>query len=168
LGVRLDDTYDRGGVLVNLVTEGSAAEEAGVLDEDVIWAVDGRKIDSVEELRTVLSRAGAHQVVQLSVRRRTGPVQLEAKLKPRRFEKERASRRERMMDQMDERGLSRKRDGFPSVLQTDMTVTPSETGLPVVDSDGRLVGIVIARAGRVKTFLLPWLRLPTCWKTDLR
>ncbi len=155
LGVRLDDTYDRGGVLVNLVTEGSAAEEAGVLDEDVIWAVDGRKIDSVEELRTVLSRAGAHQVVQLSVRRRTGPVQLEAKLKPRRFEKERASRRERMMDQMDERGLSRKRDGFPSVLQTDMTVTPSETGLPVVDSDGRLVGIVIARAGRVKTFLLP-------------
>ena len=59
------------------------------------------------------------------------------------------------MNQMDERGLSRKRDGFPSVLQTDMTIAPQECGLPVVDSDGRLIGVVLARAGRVKTFVIP-------------
>lgn len=155
LGVRLDDTYERGGVLVDLVTEGSAAEEAGVLAQDVIWTVDDRKIDSVEELRTVLSRAGAGQVVKLAVRRRTGPIDLEATLKPQQIARPAASRRERMMDEMDERGLSRKRDGFPSVLQTDMTLAPNESGLPVVDNDGRLVGIVLARAGRVKTFILP-------------
>ena len=155
LGVELDVLYKAGGVLVKGVEPGSAAAEAGVLAEDVISAVDGRKIDSFQELRTVLSRAGAHQNVILSVRRRTGPLELTAELKPKRPEGVSLSRRERMMNEMDERGLSEKREGFPSVLQTDMTLSPKETGLPVVDSDGRLVGIVVARAGRVKTFLLP-------------
>ncbi|MGJ8723334.1 MAG: trypsin-like peptidase domain-containing protein [Roseibacillus sp.] len=155
LGVELDIDYDAGGVLVRSVENSSAAEEAGVLAEDVISAVDGRKIDSFQELRTVLSRAGANQEVVLSVRRRTGPLELTAKLKPKRPDGISLSRRERMMNRMDERGLSDVRDRFPSVLQTDMTISPEETGLPVVDSDGRLVGIVLARAGRVKTFLLP-------------
>ena len=155
LGVALDEVYDRGGVLIDEVTPNSAAKEAGVLEGDVISAVDGRQIDSLEELRTVLSRAGANQVVKLSLRRRTGPLEVEAKLKPMRTRRARASRRERMMNQMDERGLSRKRDGFPSVLQTDMTIAPQECGLPVVDSDGRLIGVVLARAGRVKTFVIP-------------
>ena len=147
--------YKAGGVLVKGVEPGSAAEEAGVLEADVISAVDGRKIDSFQELRTVLSRAGAYQDVTLSVRRRTGPLELTAELKPKRPDGVSLSRRERMMNEMDERGLSEKREGFPSVLQTDMTLSPKETGLPVVDSDGRLVGMVLARAGRVKTFVLP-------------
>ena len=155
LGVELDILYKSGGVLVKGVEPGSAAEEAGVLADDVIWAVDNRKIDSFQELRTVLSRAGAHQEVVLNVRRRTGPITLTAELKPARANGVSLSRRERMMNEMDERGLSEKREGFPSVLQTDMTISPKETGLPVVDSDGRLVGIVLARAGRVKTFVLP-------------
>lgn len=155
LGVGLDIEYDRGGVLVNHIDEDSAAEEAGLKLDDVITAVDGRAINSFEELRTVLSRAGAHQVVRLAVRRRTGPLELEAKLKPTSLRRSRPSRRERMLDRMDERGLSQVRGRFPSVIQTDMTVTPEESGLPVVDSDGRLIGMILARAGRVKTFILP-------------
>lgn len=155
LGVGVDPEYSNGGVFVRDVDKGSAAEEAGVQAEDVITAVDGRQIDSFEELKTVLSRAGAHQVVKLDVRRRTGPVSLQAKLKPKPLERSRPSRRERMMNRMDERGISRVRDRFPSVIQTDMTVRPEECGLPVVGSDGRLIGMVLARAGRVKTYLLP-------------
>ena len=155
LGVGLDIEYDRGGVLVNHIDEDSAAEEAGLKLDDVITAVDGRAINSFEELRTVLSRAGAHQVVRLAVRRRTGPLELEAKLKPTSLRRSRPSRRERMLDRMDERGLSQVRGRFPSVIQTDMTVTPEESGLPVVDSNGRLIGMILARAGRVKTFILP-------------
>lgn len=154
LGVELDIDYDSGGVLVKDVSPGSAAEEAGVLAKDVISAVDGRQIDSFKELQTVLSRAGANQVVQLSIRRRTGPLEISAKLSPKQTIASGVNRRERMMNRMDERGLSKVRDRFPSVLQTDMTISPSESGLPVVDSEGRLVGVVLARAGRVKTYLL--------------
>ncbi|MBK1832639.1 trypsin-like peptidase domain-containing protein [Roseibacillus ishigakijimensis] len=155
LGVSLDEGYDRGGAFVEEVFSDSAAEEAGLEIEDVIVAVDDRPINGLQELQTVLSRAGPGQVVKLEVRRRTGPVIVEAKLKSRPSLRGRQSRRERMMDSMDERGLSRVRDSFPSVLQTDMTLAPEESGLPVVDWQGRLVGMAIARAGRVKTYLLP-------------
>ncbi len=155
LGVVVDDSYKNGGALIRGVTAGSAAAEAGLREADVIWAVNGRQIDSFEELRTVLSRAGADQIVNLSVRRRTGPIELVARLKGKEDLPQLSSRRERMMDQVDERGLSTVRDGFPSVLQTDMTIAPEESGLPVVDIEGRLIGIVIARAGRVSTYLLP-------------
>ncbi len=156
LGVELDLSYEGPGALVRAVTEGSAAEEAGMLEEDVIMSVDKREIDSVGELRTVLMRAGQGQQVVLEIRRRTGPVTLTANLKGREFEgRQRMSRRQRMMNEMDERGLSERRDKFPSVIQTDMTLAPEEMGLPVVDIDGKLVGMVIARAGRVNTYILP-------------
>ena len=155
LGVGLDREYERGGVFVNEVDEDGAAAEAGVQLADVITAVDGRKINGFEELRTVLSRAGAHQVVQLSVRRRTGPLTLNAKLKPRPVQDSAPIQSERMGDNMDERGLSRVRERFSSVLQTDMTLSPAEMGLPIITSEGRMIGLALARAGRVKTYLLP-------------
>lgn len=155
LGVGLSPDYNSGGTLVETVEPESAAAEAGILPNDVIVAVDGRQIDSIKELQTVLSRSGANQVVTLDVRRRTGPIAVKATLKPRQMAAGFTSRRERMMNTMDERGLSRIRDRFPSVLQTDMTIAPDETGLPVVDQNGRLLGVVLARAGRVITYLLP-------------
>ena len=51
--------------------------------------------------------------------------------------------------------LSGRRTGFPAVLQTDMVVAPKDCGGPVVDLDGNVLGINIARAGRVETWILP-------------
>ncbi len=51
--------------------------------------------------------------------------------------------------------LSGRRTGFPAVLQTDMVVNPKDCGGPVVDLDGNVLGINIARAGRVETWILP-------------
>ena len=51
--------------------------------------------------------------------------------------------------------LSGRRTGFPAVLQTDMVVEPKDCGGPVVDLDGKVLGINIARAGRVETWILP-------------
>src|SRR5262249_46090467 len=51
--------------------------------------------------------------------------------------------------------LSGRRTGFPAVLQTDMVLKPSECGGPVVDLDGNVLGVNIARAGRVETWILP-------------
>lgn len=154
LGVALDPDYDSGGAYVEGVTPGSAAAEAGLQKGDVIVAVDERAIDGLQELKTVLSRAGPDQKVVLSVRRPTGEFTLNAVLQEQPFTPVGPSGRERMMNEMDERGLSQRRDRFPSIMQSDISILPGECGLPVVDLDGKFVGMLIARAGRVNTYLL--------------
>jgi len=51
--------------------------------------------------------------------------------------------------------VSKNRDGYPSALQTDLTLKPNECGGPLVNLDGRAVGINIARAGRVHSYAIP-------------
>ena len=51
--------------------------------------------------------------------------------------------------------LSGRRTGFSEVLQTDMVVDAKDCGGPVVDLDGNVLGINIARAGREETWVLP-------------
>jgi serine protease Do len=58
------------------------------------------------------------------------------------------------MDQMGGE-LSDNRAGYPSALQTDLTLEPSECGGPVVNLDGKAIGVNIARGGRVKSYAVP-------------
>jgi serine protease Do len=51
--------------------------------------------------------------------------------------------------------LSERRTGFGEVLQTDMVIAAKDCGGPVVDLEGNVLGINIARAGRVETWVLP-------------
>src|SRR5262249_59985794 len=51
--------------------------------------------------------------------------------------------------------LSVRRTGFPAVLQTDMVIKPTDCGGPLVDLDGKTVGLVIARGGRVESYAIP-------------
>ena len=52
-------------------------------------------------------------------------------------------------------GVSGRRDGFPVVLQHDTVLKPADCGGPLVDLDGRAVGVNIARGGRVETYAVP-------------
>ncbi len=45
--------------------------------------------------------------------------------------------------------------GFDNVIQHDSVLDPDECGGPVLDSSGRVVGINIARAGRVVSYSIP-------------
>ncbi len=45
--------------------------------------------------------------------------------------------------------------GFDRVFQHDTVLDPDECGGPVLDTSGRVVGINIARAGRVVSYALP-------------
>jgi len=52
-------------------------------------------------------------------------------------------------------GVSGRRDGFPLVLQHDTVLKPNDCGGPLVNLDGRVVGVNIARGGRVETYAIP-------------
>src|SRR5438034_2409763 len=51
--------------------------------------------------------------------------------------------------------LSSRRNGYPSILQHDSVVKPTECGGPIVDLDGKVIGINICRAGRVESWAVP-------------
>ncbi len=57
----------RQGVVVNSVMEGQAADKAKVQRLDVITAIDGQKLNSPEELITVISSHRAGDVVKLAI-----------------------------------------------------------------------------------------------------
>ena len=51
--------------------------------------------------------------------------------------------------------LSRRRKKFPMAFQHDSMLTSKTCGGPIVDLSGNIVGINIARAGRVSSLALP-------------
>ena len=51
--------------------------------------------------------------------------------------------------------LSEKRTGFPTYFQSDTVIKPKDCGGPVCDLDGHVIGINIARAGRVESYAIP-------------
>ena len=51
--------------------------------------------------------------------------------------------------------LSNRRGGFPTILQHDTVLKPADCGGPLVDLDGKCVGLNIARAGRTETYAIP-------------
>ena len=76
-------------------------------------------------------------------------VEVEMRLRP----DDLRSRADRMNTMGNDR--SRRRDGFAAVFQHDALVDPDQCGGPVLDLDGRALGINIARAGRVEMLALP-------------
>ena len=51
--------------------------------------------------------------------------------------------------------FSPRRSGFPRVMQHDILSSRTEQGGPLLDLDGRCVGMNIARANRAESFAIP-------------
>ena len=51
--------------------------------------------------------------------------------------------------------LSRRRLEFGSAMQTDAPLKPHQVGTPLIDLQGRVLGVNIARAGRIKSYTVP-------------
>jgi S1-C subfamily serine protease len=54
---------------------------------------------------------------------------------------------------------SKRATDFPSVIQHDTALMPSDCGGPLVDLSGKVVGINIARGGRTETYAAPASRV---------
>lgn len=51
--------------------------------------------------------------------------------------------------------FSKRRSGFPRVIQHDILGNSSSAGGPLLDLDGRCIGMNIARANRAESFAIP-------------
>ena len=142
LGVAPEDSDD--GPLISRVYAGSGAEKAGLRVNDVITRLNGRLLRNREALFRGLSRMKAGQTVKLTVKRGDKEFEIEATL----------TSRDNEQDTLGSE-LSERRGGFNSAIQHDTVLNADQCGGPVVDLDGKAVGINIARAGRVVSYALP-------------
>ena len=51
--------------------------------------------------------------------------------------------------------LSKRRDGFPRVIHHDTPLTKESVGGPLLNLEGKCIGMNIARASRVATYAIP-------------
>jgi S1-C subfamily serine protease len=54
-----------------------------------------------------------------------------------------------------DRPCSYRYSGFPAAIASDLAARPEHCGAPVVDADGRVVGLLIARAPFMESLILP-------------
>jgi S1-C subfamily serine protease len=150
LGVLLGETS--AGPRVDEVLPGSAAQRASIRQGDVISSVNGQ---ATADRRSLISAIRDHhpgEVVLLRVVRNEDEKLIRARLRERPGNPPPGS-----LDHQKRMGgeLSNRRTGFPLVLQHDSVLDPSECGGPIVDLEGQVVGINIARSGRVASLTLP-------------
>jgi serine protease Do len=152
MGVIPEDEKDESGKPVGAklseVVPGGAAEKAGLKPGDVVIEVNGKKILSQSALREFLDTVKGGDTIDLKAKRKDDLKDFKVTLG--RAPKDRG-------DIQNDMGstLSSRRTGFPLVLQTDMVLDAKNCGGPVVDLEGNVLGINIARAGRVETWVLP-------------
>lgn len=140
------------GPLVDEVTRRSAAERAGILAGDIILRLDDNPVRTVEEVIRIIGSRSPGTRLRIDIEREGDPLELDATLG--RMPEE-LLRRLFTQDRWGGGPFSRRRTGFPRVLTHDTVLAPTQCGGPLVDLDGRLAGVNIARAARVTTYALP-------------
>ncbi len=148
LGVTLGDSKEMLEVIG--VSEGSGAAEAGVLKGDIITKVNGKVVKVIEDLVEVLKELKAGDVAKVSLKRGGKAIELGVKL----IAKGELFANQSRNDQMSG-DFSKRRSGFPRVIQHDILAASTTMGGPVIDLQGRAVGMNIARANRAETFAIP-------------
>lgn len=138
----------KNGVKVARVIPRSAASKAGFEEDDIILAVGGTPVTDQESLFKALAKRRPGQTIAVKVKRDEEELELKPKLDKRPLE------RSDFQNQLGSK-LSERRTGFPVIFQHDTVLRPADCGGPVVDLDGKVIGINIARAGRTETYALP-------------
>jgi serine protease Do len=136
---------------VDAVNEKSGAKEAGLQKGDVIVAIEGKKLKKIEDIAEILKDRKAGSTVKMTYRRKGEETTVEVRL---------AARGEMFTDQMNRNDqmsgeYSPRRSGFPRVMQHDILGSRSVVGGPLLDLDGRCIGMNIARANRAESFAIP-------------
>lgn len=153
LGIEMDTLQTETGVRVNNVVGSSAAADVGIRKDDIIVKIAGQDVKGFYELSTKLRRLKNGEQPEIELMRKGTLIKVKPTLRGREI-REGISRRLEQMDQMSG-GQSRIRGDFGNVIQSDMELEVEDAGLPVVDLEGRIIGMVIARAGRISTLILP-------------
>lgn len=152
LGVFLDDADGASGALISQVIPNSPAASAGLQIADVVFDADGHKVVDRPSLQEVVGKMRPGEIVKLKVRRGMEDLDIAIELGDF-YVFDPTSSRSRQQNQLGG-PLNDIRAGFSQALQHDSGIPANQCGGPVLDLAGEVVGINIARAGRVDSYAL--------------
>jgi S1-C subfamily serine protease len=149
LGIVLDAKAD--GLVIDEVNEKSGAKDAGLEKGDVILRIEDKPVEKVADIAKILKDRKAGSIVKLTYKRGDVEATIEVRL---------AARGEMFTEQMNRNDMmsgdfSKRRSGFPRILQHDIFGSSRFVGGPLLDLEGRCIGMNIARANRAESFAIP-------------
>jgi serine protease Do len=133
------------------VHEKSGAKQAGLQKGDVLLAIQGKPVTRLDEIAAALKDRKAGSLVKITYRRAKNEVTVDVRL---------TARSEMFTEQMNRNDtmsgdFSKRRSGFPRALQHDILGSGRMVGGPLLDLEGRCLGMNIARANRAESFAIP-------------
>ncbi len=149
LGVAMEPT--EGGIKVGQVMPNTPAAKAGIKANDLLFQFEGTDVREPDEFMKLLGKFKPGDTVKLKIRRGDMDLDFTPKLEARpKIPDGRGDFQNRMGSE-----LSSRRTGYPTILQHDAIVFPADCGGPIVDLEGRVIGINICRAGRTESWVIP-------------
>ena len=154
LGLGLKDNKEEKGIEITRVADNSGAKEAGVLKADIIKNFDGEDVTTREEIIDIIREKQPGEFVDVKLLRKGKMETLNMGLRPR---TEIAGDGKTPLSRNDSMSgdFSARRDSFPMALQHDIDQNSRQTGGPLLNLEGKAVGINIARANRAESFAIP-------------
>ena len=157
LGVRPRATTE--GIQIGEVTDDTAAYRAGLRDGDVLLRIGESNLQEVSDLVNAIRMHRPGDSVEILFVRRGTERSVTAVLAGRQMSGARA-KEFKMMNRLGA-VPSKRADGFPSVFQHDAPLFPEQCGGPIVDLNGNVIGLNIARGGRASSYAIPSSYLKT-------
>jgi serine protease Do len=151
LGVQLDQKDDI--ARIDRVMPDSAAERAGMQNGDTVLKVNGKDIKGRQNLIETVRAFMPGERIEVIVKRGEKEVALTVTL-GNLAQLFHGNERAEFQNNLGG-ALSERRAGFTLAIQHDSVLKPHECGGPIVDLDGKCLGINIARAGRVESYAIP-------------
>ena len=135
---------------ISQVYSKSAAEDAGLVIGDRIQSIDGVPMKSADEVMRTMRSHKPGDKIELIILRKDKVLTFSPVLTSPLGEFQ------SLLSKQNQLGgrLSRRRDNFPLVVQHDTVLSPEDCGGPLLDIDGKGIGLNIARAGRTESYAL--------------
>jgi serine protease Do len=153
IGVQFDVTSSI--PVIRIVAPGLGAEKAGLKPGDTILAVNETQITNREQVVETLRDFRDGTTVKFHVEREAKPFDVEIRMQTPKpggfgFDGIPESRTSRLNGEVSHRA-----EDFEQALEHDSVLAPWLCGGPLVNLDGKAIGLNIARASRVSTYALP-------------
>lgn len=135
----------RRGIKVLRVYPRSAGESLGLLVGDLINTINGVRITERQILAQETQKIHAGDVMTMKIFRKGYPRELTYKI---------PNTRKTLYDRWGGGPYSERRFGFGPVIVHDSVLDPQDCGGPLVDVEGNVIGLNIARSMRVASFAI--------------